>query len=312
MDMETLKVDGLTKQFGDFKAVDNISFSVKEGEIVGFLGPNGAGKTTTIQMLLGITTPTAGSIAYFGHDFFRYPRRALEKINFTSAFNNLQGRMSTWENMLVFSHLYGVKDPEPKIRKLVKEFNMEEYVNKRYWDLSTGQRTRANFIKALLNDPKLILMDEPTASLDPDVADRTLSYIEKLRKDRQITVLYTSHNMTEVTRICDRVIFIDRGRIVAHDTPLGLTRRIQEAQLRLTFNEGASTIRDYLLSQKQEFRFEGEHVVYVKTEEKLIPKIIFGLSKVGIYMTDIEIKKPTLEHVFLQIARGYSHVFSQD
>jgi len=312
MDMETLKVDGLTKQFGSFKAVDNISFSVKEGEIVGFLGPNGAGKTTTIQMLLGITTPTAGSIAYFGHDFFRYPRRALEKINFTSAFNNLQGRMSTWENMLVFSHLYGVKDPEPKIRRLVKEFNMEEYVNKRYWDLSTGQRTRANFIKALLNDPKLILMDEPTASLDPDVADRTLSYIEKLRKDRQITVLYTSHNMTEVTRICDRAIFIDRGRIVAHDTPLGLTRRIQEAQLRLTFNEGASTIRDYLLSQKQEFRFEGEHVVYVKPEEKLIPKIIFGLSKVGIYMTDIEIKKPTLEHVFLQIARGHSHVFSQD
>jgi ABC-2 type transport system ATP-binding protein len=108
--METLKVDGLTKQFGSFKAVDNFSFSVKEGEIVGFLGPNGAGKTTTIQMLLGITTPTAGSIAYFGHDFFRYPRRALEKINFTSAFNNLQGRMSTWENMLVFSHLYGVKD----------------------------------------------------------------------------------------------------------------------------------------------------------------------------------------------------------
>lgn len=310
--MDTLQVRGLTKRFGQFSAVDDISFSVKEGEIVGFLGPNGAGKTTTIQMLLGITTPTTGTITYFGKDFFHYPQEALAKMNFTSAFNTLQGRNSVWENMIVFSYLYGVKNPEPKIKKLVEQFNMGEYVHKRYWDLSTGQRTRANFMKALLNDPKLLLMDEPTASLDPDIADKTLSYIEELRKERSVTILYTSHNMSEVTRICDRVIFLDRGKIVAQDTPLGLTARIQEAQLRLTFTEGISKIREYLDSQKQQYRFAGDHVVYVKTLEKQVPKVIFGLSKIGIYMTDIEVQKPTLEHVFLQIARGQSHVFTQD
>lgn len=303
-------VEKLCKRFGEFTAVDSISFSVKEGEIVGFLGPNGAGKTTTIQMLLGITTPTSGAISYFGKDFFTNSQYALSRMNFTSAFNTLQGRYSTWENMIVFSHLYGIENPEPKIKKLFDQFDMNQYANKRYWDLSTGQRTRANFIKALLNDPKIILMDEPTASLDPDIADKTLSYIEMLRKERSITILYTSHNMSEVTRICDRVVFLDKGKIVAQDTPLGLTKRVQEASLRLTFTEGKDKIQDYLTKEKQKFRFDGDHVVYIVGEEKAIPKIIFGLSKIGIWMTDIEVQKPTLEHVFLQIARGEPYVFS--
>lgn len=310
--MDILRVENLTKRFGQFSAVDNISFSVKEGEIVGFLGPNGAGKTTTIQMLLGITTPTSGSITYFGKDFFLNPQYCLTRMNFTSAFNTLQGRNSVRENLLVFSYLYGVKDPHEKINKLSRHFAMDDFIDQRYWDLSTGQRTRANFIKALLNDPRIILMDEPTASLDPDIADKTLSFIEKLRKERAITILYTSHNMTEVTRICDRVIFLDKGRIVAQDTPLGLTRRIQVAQLKLTFNEDKDKLEDYLKNQNQKYRFEGAHVVFIKTEEKTIPKIIFGLSKIGIWMTDIEVQKPTLEHVFLQIARGQPYVFEQD
>src|SRR3990167_9488760 len=308
--MDILEVKGLTKRFGEFVAVDNISFSVKEGEVVGFLGPNGAGKTTTIQMLLGITTPTSGTIHYFDKDFFKEPQYCLSRINFTSAFNTLQGRVTVWENLVVFAHLYHVENPLPKIKKLVERFEMNDLIHKRYWDLSTGQRTRANFIKALLNDPKIILMDEPTASLDPDIADKTLTFIEELRHEHKITILYTSHNMAEVTRVCDRVIFLDKGKIVEQDTPLGLTKRIQVAQLRLTFNENKGVVKTYMKEEKLTYRFDGEHVVYITTEETALPKIIFGLSKLGIWMTDIEVKKPTLEHVFLQIARGEPYVFS--
>ena len=307
--MDILEVVGLTKQFGEFTAVNAISFSVKEGEIVGFLGPNGAGKTTTIQMLLGITTPSSGTIHYFEKDFFKHSAYCLSRLNFTSAFNNLQGRVSVWENLVVFAYLYEVQNPIPKLKKLVDHFQMNDLVHKRYWDLSTGQRTRANFIKALVNEPKIILMDEPTASLDPDIADKTLTFIEQLRKERSLTILYTSHNMAEVTRICDRVIFLDKGNIVAQDTPLGLTKRIQVAQLRLTFNENKPLVEQYVKEQQLVHRFEGDNVVYITTEETALPKIIFGLSKIGIWMTDIEVKKPTLEHVFLQIARGEPYVF---
>lgn len=307
--MAVLQVKNLTKRFGSFTAVDNISFEIKEGEILGLLGPNGAGKTTTIQILLGITTPTSGTVHYFDKDFLKNSHYCLSQLNFTSAFNNLQGRNTVWENLVVFAHLYGVKNHTQKIKELVKRFEMEEFVNKRYFDLSTGQKTRANFIKALINDPKIILMDEPTASLDPDIADKTLTFIEELRRERPITILYTSHNMSEVTRICDRVIFMDKGKVVAEDTPLGLTKRIQVAQLRLTFNDKKEIIVEYLKKEKLDYRFDGGHVVFITTEEKALPKIIFDLSKVGIWMTDIEVKKPTLEHVFLQIARGEKYVF---
>lgn len=311
--MAVLEVKNLTKRFGPpaggFTAVDDISFELKEGEILGFLGPNGAGKTTTIQMLLGITTPTSGTIHYFDRDFFKHSQYCLSRLNFTSAFNNLQGRTTIWENLVVFAHLYQVENYVSKIKKLVTRFEMDDLVHKRYFDLSTGQKTRANFIKALINDPKIILMDEPTASLDPDIADKTLTFIEGLRKERPITILYTSHNMAEVTRVCDRVIFLDKGKIVAEDTPLGLTKRIQVAQLRLTFNDKKDVVNQYVKKEGLSYRFDGEHVIYITTEEKTLPKIIFDLSKAGIWMTDIEVKKPTLEHVFLQIARREPYVF---
>ncbi len=305
--MAILSVSNLTKRFKDFTAVDNISFDIKEGEVLGLLGPNGAGKTTTIQMLLGIILPTAGTISYFEKDFFTHQQEILQTINFSSAFNMLQGRTTVWENLLVFSRLYQVKNAEQKIAELVSYFEMQDFLYKRYWDLSTGQKTRVNFMKALLNDPKILLMDEPTASLDPDIADKTLSFIEDLRKKNHITILYTSHNMQEVTRICDRVIILNHGKIVAHDTPLGLTKRFQSAQLKLTFDEKKNLIESYLTKEKLVFQFDGDHMIYITTEESDIPKIIFDLKKIGIWITDIEVKKPTLEDVFLQIARGKTY-----
>src|SRR6266498_3929052 len=179
-----LQVSNLVKDYGSFRAVDGISFSVNRGKIVGFLGPNGAGKTTTIHMLLGITTPTSGNISFFGKDFITHKKPILNRINFTSAFNTLQGRITVWENLVVFAYMYGIKDPKKKLARVIEYLAIEDLLKKRYMDLSAGQKTRVNLVKSLINDPEIILMDEPTASLDPDIADKTLSFIEQMKKER--------------------------------------------------------------------------------------------------------------------------------
>src|SRR3989338_5768768 len=276
---KVLEVKNLTKKYDHFTAVDNISFFVNEGEAVGFLGPNGAGKTTTIQILLGITSPTAGTIKFFGKDFNKHKKECLQRINFASAFNTLQGRITVWENLLVFAHLYKVKN---------------------------------NLIKSLINDPEIILMDEPTASLDPDVVDKTLSFIEELKKSRKITLLYTSHNMDEITRVCDKIIFLDRGKIVAQDSPLNLTKQIKASTLKLTFDGKKEEMEKYLKSQKLKYEFLNKYIVKIAIEEKLIPSVIFGISKTALWITDIEVQKPTLEDFFLHIARKGENVISSN
>src|SRR4030088_183851 len=230
-----LEVSNLSKLYGSFRAVDSVSFTVPKGKIVGLLGPNGAGKNTTMQMLVGITLPAGGTIRYFGQDLHRHREACLQRINFSSSYNNLQGRITVWENLIVFARLYRVDNPEDKIRKLGEFFGITELMGQRFLTLSAGQRTRVNLAKALLNDPEVVLMDEPTASLDPDIADRTLSLIESLRQSRELSIVYTSHQMDEVTRICDEVIFLDRGQIVAHDTPTGLIAKIPNSRLRVMF-----------------------------------------------------------------------------
>ncbi len=194
--METLlEVHDLVKVFRGTRAVDGVSFAIPKGRIVGLLGPNGAGKTTTIHMLLGLITPTSGRITYFGREFSRHRRECLQRINFASSFNTLQGRISVRENLLVFAHLYGIRRPRARIDRLASYFGVGRLLDARYWDLSAGERTRVNLIKALLNDPQLILMDEPTAALDPDIADRTLALIEEIRRTAGVSILYTSHDM---------------------------------------------------------------------------------------------------------------------
>jgi ABC-2 type transport system ATP-binding protein len=308
MSTALLEVDGLVKEYAGFRAVDRVSFVIPKGHVIGLLGPNGAGKTTTIHMLLGITTPTAGRIVYFGQDFTAHRQACLQRINFASSYNTLQGRITVWQNLVVYGHLYGIRRPDDKIRRWAEYFQVTPLLHRRYWDLSTGQRTRVNLIKALLNDPELILMDEPTAALDPDIADKTLSLIEEIRRDAGVSILYTSHRMNEVTRICDEVIFLDRGRIFAQDTPLGLTKRIRSAQLRLTVEGNHEVVASFLRERAQTFRFNQDHGVVIDTKEEQIPEVIFGLSERGVWITDIEVEKPTLEDVFLKIARGDADV----
>ncbi|HEY1723715.1 MAG TPA: ABC transporter ATP-binding protein [Magnetospirillaceae bacterium] len=298
-----LAVDNLVKNYRAFRAVDGISFAIPRGKVVGFLGPNGAGKTTTIQILMGITLANGGSIRYFDMDFARHRLACLQRINFTSAFNTLLGRITVFENLLVFAGLYQVPRARQKIRDLMATFEIPDLGNEFYKNLSAGQRTRVNLVKSLLNDPEIILMDEPTASLDPDISDKTLTLIEKLRAERNLSILYTSHNMDEVTRICDEVIFLDHGKIVAQDTPRNLTKLITGASLSLHIAGGSAALVPYLEAQKLQFTLPDAQSVRVQTEESQIPAVLFGISQAGVTISDIEIRKPTLEDVFLDFAR---------
>jgi ABC-2 type transport system ATP-binding protein len=304
----SLEAENLTKLYGAYRAVDGVSFRLERGQILGLLGPNGAGKTTTMQMLVGITLPDGGNVRYFGKDLHRHREACLQRINFSSSYNNLQGRISVWENLIVFARLYGVQYPHDKIRDLGAYFGITDLMGQRFLTLSAGQRTRVNLVKALLNDPEVVLMDEPTASLDPDIADRTLSLIESLRDSRDLAIVYTSHQMDEVTRICDQVIFLDRGRIVAHDTPAALTSRIPHAQVRVTLEGPGAPVATALRSHFPHVATPARNVLVVTTHEGSISRAIFEIGNTGARIVDIDIEKPTLEDVFLQIARGNGHV----
>lgn len=303
-----LEVSGLTKHYGTFTAVNNISFSIKEGEIVGLLGPNGAGKTTTIQMLLDLITPSSGEIRYFGKQFPKEREYCLSRINFASAYTHVQSRMTVIQNLHIYAGLYGVVQTDKKTEELLDLLEIRELAKELFWHLSSGQKTRVILAKALLNSPQLLLMDEPTASLDPDIAKKTVELIRTLQKKEGVSMLYTSHNMEEVERLCDRVIFLDHGKIVAEDTPLGLTKRVGTSRLIVTFDGPQKPVVRYLERLKYTHVFVRPQMVEIEVSDNDIPKALFGLSKDGVWLTDIEVKKPGLEDVFLSIAGGnYEH-----
>lgn len=299
-----LEVKNLKKRFGAFTAVDNISFSVKEGEIVGLLGPNGAGKTTTMQMLLGLTTATSGTIAYFGKEFPKYREHILSQINFASSYSHIQGKITVLQNFRIYAGLYGLNNAGKRCRELLQLLEVEDTIHTQFWKLSSGQKTRVILAKSLLNNPKLILMDEPTASLDPDIAKKVRGLIQSLQRKEKVTLLITSHDMTDVEELCDRVIFLDHGKIVAEDTPLGLTKKIKISHLTLTFDGPQEHITKYLQKYTYSHAFTRAHVVTIQLPERDIPKVLFGFSKEKIWITDIEIQKPNLEDVFVSIAKG--------
>lgn len=230
-----LEAKGLVKHFGDVTAVRGISFAVHAGEILGLLGPNGAGKTTTLQMLLGITLPSAGEIRVFGHDLRQDRERILQQVNFSSTYVALPYSLTVRENLLVFAQLYGVPRRRQKVQETIDLLDLGEMADRQTKGLSSGQQTRLNLAKALLNDPKLLFLDEPTASLDPDSADRIRTLLLRLQRERQMAMLVTSHNMKEMEALSNRLIFLDKGRILAEGRPKEIVARYQADDLEALF-----------------------------------------------------------------------------
>jgi ABC-2 type transport system ATP-binding protein len=230
-----IEVEHLRKEFDDTVAVADVSFTVQRGETLGLLGANGAGKTTTIQVLLGLTTRTSGSVRIFGLDLERNRIAILQRCNFTSAYTGLPANLKVWENLLIFAKLYQVADHRRKTDELLELLEISHLRKKITGHLSSGESTRVNLCKALLNDPELLVLDEPTASLDPNIADKVRKILRRIQKERGISMVYTSHNMRDVEEVCDRVLFMHKGRITVEGTPQQIVDQFQQKSLEDVF-----------------------------------------------------------------------------
>lgn len=217
--MDAIIVENLVKRYARTLAVDDISFTLPKGKILGLLGGNGAGKTTTISMLLGLLVPTSGRITVLGHDMARDRFAALARMNFSSPYISLPARLSVIENLRVYGHLYNVPHLARRIEELAEQFNLGALLKRPAGELSAGQKTRVALAKALINKPDVLLLDEPTASLDPDTGDFVRTMLERYRHENNVAILLASHNMAEVERLCDEVLMMKFGKIVDRGTP---------------------------------------------------------------------------------------------
>ena len=233
--MQAIQVDNLTKRYGDVLAVDGISFAAAPGETVGLLGGNGAGKSTTIAMLLGLLIPTSGSIRMLDHDMATDRFAALARMNFSSPYVALPNRLTVAQNLRVYGHLYGIQKLERRIQELAEELDLKDFLHRPAGQLSAGQKTRVALAKALINQPEILLLDEPTASLDPDTGDWVRTWLERYRDRTRCTILLASHNMSEVERLCSHVLMLKKGRIVDRGSPAELLDRYERDDMEDVF-----------------------------------------------------------------------------
>jgi ABC-2 type transport system ATP-binding protein len=233
--MNAIQVEHLTKRYGDVLAVDNIGFTAPKGATVGLLGGNGAGKTTTIAMLLGLLVPTSGRITVLGHDMAKDRFTALARMNFSSPYVALPSRLTVRQNMRVYGHLYNVRHLDNRIAVLSRELDLGAILDRPAGQLSAGQKTRVALAKALINQPDVLLLDEPTASLDPDTGDMVRTWLEQYRAESGCTILLASHNMAEVERLCSHVVMLKKGQVVDRGSPDELLMRYDRRDLEDVF-----------------------------------------------------------------------------
>ena len=231
-----LCVKNIFKKFNSLIAVNNISFDIEKNKTMGLLGPNGCGKTTSIGMMLGLITPTSGQIFIDGIVLEPKSRiRLLSLMNFASPYIELPKKLTVKQNLEVYARLYGVKEINVRVGEMIEDLNLQNFLNKKTGELSSGQKNRVALAKSLINKPKLLFLDEPTASLDPDVGDFIREYIEKYKKNNELTILLASHNMREVERLCDQIIMMKKGEIVDHGTCNELIEKHGRKNLEETF-----------------------------------------------------------------------------
>ncbi len=237
----SIKVINLKKTYGAKEAVKNISFEIKENEIIGLLGPNGSGKTTTIGMILGLLKPTSGEILVNGLKIEQNPTEILQKINFISPYIELPKKLTVKQNLIVYGKLYSVKNLNQKIDYLVSKLRLENLLNRVTGELSSGQKNRISLAKAIINEPSVLLLDEPTASLDPEIGDFVRTFLENYKKEKKVSILLASHNMDEVTRLCSSIMMMKNGLIIDQGKPDDLIKKhgrknLEEVFLKLVRN----------------------------------------------------------------------------
>jgi len=233
----SIEIKNLNKRYNNIEAVKNINFTINKGSIVGLLGPNGCGKTTTIGMMLGLIKPSSGTVFINGQNIESEKNRTkiLEKMNFISPYVELPKKLTVEENLKVYGKMYGAKNLKDKISDLMKQLNLSEFKTRKTGELSSGQKNRVSLAKALINDPEILLLDEPTASLDPDVGDYIRTYIESFASKKGATILLASHNMNEVERLCNEVMMMKNGEIIDKGTCNDLIKKHGRKNLEETF-----------------------------------------------------------------------------
>jgi ABC-2 type transport system ATP-binding protein len=296
-----LTVNNLSKNFGDFTAVKSVSLEIAPGEILGLLGPNGAGKTTTIQMLLGVMTPSAGVIEYFGQDLKQHRSQIMERVNFSSTYINLPWDMTVEQLLTYTAYFYSITDRRKRVEEIIAIFKLQELRKKLVKNLSAGQETRLHLAKSFINNPEIVLLDEPTASLDPDIASYLRQFILSRRDKTGMSALFTSHNMAEVTEVCDRVVFLRKGQIIANDTPKNLAKDIKHSVVELRFAGNKDEVEKYLRDGTEQYtESNGRYFFQVKEED--IAAFLNRIRERGLQFVEINIEKPSLEDYFLQVA----------
>jgi len=235
MTEDVVNVQNLTRTFQKIKAVDDVSFTLKEGEILGLLGPNGAGKTTIIHMLLGLTASDSGKIEIFGKDLKKQRNQIMPGVNFMSTYASMPNSLKAYECLQIFARLYQVPERDKRIQEVLSMFEITDIYNKSIRSLSSGQMTRLLLAKAFINKPRVLFLDEPTSSLDPDIADKTRRLLKDIKQSRRMAILYTSHNMKEMQELSDRLLFLHQGKIIARGTPDEMIRHFKQKDLEKAF-----------------------------------------------------------------------------
>ncbi|MBI4360017.1 MAG: ABC transporter ATP-binding protein [Candidatus Jacksonbacteria bacterium] len=305
MSSTVLSVHNLTKRFGTSTAVCGISFHIQKGEIFGLLGPNGAGKSTTIEMILGLISPTEGKISVFGKDIAKNREEILSRINYSSTYIQFMARLTVRENLVFFGKLYNVRKLDKKIASVAKQLEIEELLPLLFYKLSSGQKTRVILAKTLLNDPEFLLLDEPTASLDPDIAFKVRELLQSIHRERGVSMLYTSHNMAEVEEMCDRVIFLQKGKIVAEGAPDELKRAARDYYIEVAFASAKEqAFVEFINARGWKFEIESAGHLNIKTSADDLGETMRLISRENFGIYDLDINKPDLEEVFLKLAKG--------
>lgn len=314
--MDVLRVEGLTKLFSEKKtlwgvikqqactAVSDVSFVIREGETLGLLGPNGSGKTTIIHMLLSTLAPTSGAIFYFGKDLSIHRSDILQHVGFASTYVKLPPRLSVQDNLDIYGRLYGLSGTKraEKIQYYLKFFGMWHLKDREVGVLSAGESTRVMLAKAFLADPKIVLLDEPTASLDPDVAYDIRRFVLEQQREFGVSFLFTSHNMSEVTQLCSRVLFLKKGKIIANNTPQYLAQTIACARIQLRLGDHLGRAVAYALELGLKYTID-DKIIDIEVDESRIAEFLNVLARMGIEYSHISIQKPTLEDYFVHVIK---------
>ena len=307
--MDYIEVNNLVKSFRehgkDITAVSGVSFKVKKGEIFGLLGPNGAGKSTTINILTGLLEKDSGTVKILGFEPDKNWEFVKNNSNVATAYSWLSDVLTIRQNLRVYARIYGVKNPEKRIDELLDMFELGKIAGRRVIRLSSGENTRAVLCKGLINNPKVLFLDECTVGLDPDIADKTRNIIKDYQRQNDCAILFTSHYMYEVEELCDRIAFMSGGRIINIDTSSNLKKLIKKHTVEIAVKKNIRLLKEFLKTEGVEIVLEKDNsiVFEVTTENDKMYKIISKIFHKGFLLSNLHVKGPTLDDIFIKIAR---------